>query len=51
MWYFRNYTDFESIASNPNFVFQADENYTAVVLYNSEGSQLMLIRGWNVRTM
>ena len=34
--------DFESIASNPNFVFQPDENYTAVVLYNSEGETLHL---------
>ena len=37
--------DFESIASNPNFVFQPDENYTAVVLYNSEGS-IINVNSW-----
>ena len=37
--------DFESIASNPNFVFQADENYSTVVLYNSDGS-IINVNSW-----
>lgn len=37
--------DFDSIASDPNFVFQADDSYTAVVLYNSEGS-IINVNSW-----
>lgn len=37
--------DFESIASNPNFIFETDENFTTVVLYNSEGS-VINVNSW-----
>ena len=37
--------DFESIASDPNFIFQVDENYSTIVLYNSDGS-VINVNSW-----
>ena len=32
--------DFEAIASNPTFVFEPDETFETLILYNSDGSVL-----------
>lgn len=37
--------DFDAIASNPAFVFDPDETYETLVLYNSEGS-IINVNSW-----
>lgn len=37
--------DFEAIASNPTFVFEPDETFETLILYNSDGS-VINVNSW-----